>query len=213
MKDMLKKWMPKHVRLQLLILLIVHCSSYWIAKLLIQNRVHHSMALPIDSCIPLLTWTSVIYYSCFLFWLVNYTIILRTEPEGTYRFFRAELLGKLVCFISYVLLPTTIVRPEIVDGGVFSFIMQVIYFLDTPDALFPSMHCFVSWMCVIGLRGKPEISREYRIISVVAAVLVFIATLTTKQHVIVDVFAGVILAEVVYFISGILPEFKFKSAS
>ena len=211
LKDMLKKWMPEHVRFQLLILLIVHCSSYWFAKFLIRNRVHLSMALPIDGRIPFLSWTSAIYFGCFLFWVVNYIIILRTEPEGTNRFFRAELLGKLVCFISYVLLPTTIIRPDVSGSGVFPFVMQAMYFLDTPDALFPSMHCFVSWMCVIGLRGKPDVSQKYRVFSVIFAFLVFMATLTTKQHVVVDVIAGVLLAELVYFIAGLLPDFKSAS--
>lgn len=203
---MFKEWMPKRIRIQLLILLAGQCLSYWGAKLLIQNREHLSMALPLDGRIPLLPWTSLIYFGCFLFWVINYTIILNTEPEGTYRFFRAELMGKLVCFLTYVLLPTVIIRPQITGSGIFSTVMRLMYAVDYSDALFPSMHCFVSWMCVIGLRGKPDISREYRIFSVIMAFLVFFATLTTKQHVIVDVFAGVILAETVYFISGHIPE-------
>ena len=35
------------------------------------------------------------------------------------------------------------------------------------------------------------------------AVLICIATLTTKQHVIVDVFGGIVLAEVCYGLGGI----------
>ena len=197
--------MPKRVRVQLFILLIGHLLSYYGAKYIIRDSNCINMALPFDSHIPLVPWTVIIYYGCFLFWLYNYTNILRTEPIGTYRFMCAELLGKLICFITYILVPTIMIRPDIIGTGIFTHVISMMYAVDTPDALFPSMHCFVSWMCVVGLRKKPEISNRYRAVSVVAALLVFIATLTTKQHVVVDVISAVILAELVYFIASKLP--------
>lgn len=202
---MLKEWMPKRIFYQLLILLAGQILSYYGAKAIIANSPHINIALPIDGYIPFIPATILIYYGCFLFWIINYTLILKTEPEGTYRFLCAELMGKFVCFVTYILLPTIMIRPELAASDIFTTAMGMMYSLDAPDALFPSMHCYVSWMCVIGLRKKPQISQRRRIISVIAALLVFIATLTTKQHVIVDVIAGVILAELVYLVAGLLP--------
>lgn len=203
MKEKIKNFVPRHVFIQLLILLLGQLLSYYGAKKIIENLPHMYIGQPIDELIPLIPCTIIIYYGCFLFWAYNYAVILRNEPEGTYRFFSAELLGKLICFICYVAFPTVMARPEITGSGIFSRIIAMMYSIDAPDALLPSMHCFVSWMCVIGLRGKPEITRRHRILSVIAAVLVFIATLTTKQHVIIDVITGIILAELVYFITGL----------
>ena len=106
------------------------------------------------------------------------------------------------------------IRPEVNGTGFFKDIIRMMYSIDPPNALFPSMHCFVSWMCVVGLRGKPEFSRRYRIISVIAAILVFISTVTTKQHVIIDAVAAVALAEFVWFVAKFIPiGKKEKSAS
>ncbi len=203
MKEKIKNFVPRHVGIQLLILLIGQLLSYYGSKKIIENSPHMYIGMPLDNLIPLIPWTIIIYYGCFLFWAYNYAVILRNEPEGTYRFFSAELLGKLICFLFYVMLPTIMVRPEVTGTDIFSRIISMMYSIDAPDALFPSMHCFVSWMCVIGLRGKPEITRRHRILSVIAAFLVFIATLTTKQHVIIDVISGVALAELVYFVTGL----------
>lgn len=203
MKEKIKEFVPKRILIQLLILLAGQLLSYYGAKMIIANRPHVYIALPIDELIPFIPCTILIYYGCFLFWIYNYTVILKTEPEGTYRFLSAELLGKLICFISYVLIPTVMIRPEVNNSGIFSTAIGLMYSMDAPDALFPSMHCFVSWMCVVGLRGKPEISNKHRNLSIIAAVLVFAATLTTKQHVVVDVISGIILAELVYFIAGL----------
>ena len=51
------------------------------------------------------------------------------------------------------------------------------------------------------LWGRSPAGR-WKICSAVIAVSVFCATLTTKQHVIVDVFAGVALAELCWLVSG-----------
>lgn len=211
MLNMLKKWMPRRVAFLLLVLLAVHCASYYGAKAIISGGPYNYIGTAFDSHIPLIPCTVIIYYGCFLFWLTNYTNIVRTEPEGTYRFFISEILGKIICFACYVLMPTAMIRPEVTGTGFFSDVIRMMYAIDPPDALFPSMHCFVSWMCVVGLRGKPCFSKKYRIFSIVMAVLVFIATLTTKQHVIADVIFGVILAELVYFIAGYFTRSKCKS--
>lgn len=208
---MLKKWMPRRVVIELLILLVVHLSSYYGAKAIIAGGDYYNVALPIDDRIPLVPWTVIIYYGCFLFWLYAYTNILRNETE-TYRYMCAEIIGKIICFICYVLIPTAMIRPEVTATGFFPDVIRMMYSIDPPNALFPSMHCFVSWMCVVGLRDKPEFSVKYRVMSVVAAILVFIATLTTKQHVVIDIISAVALAEFVWYIAKFIP-IKIKSQS
>ncbi len=61
--------------------------------------------------------------------------------------------------------------------------------------MFPSIHCLVSWLCYAGLRGRKDVPDWYRRVSLVLAVMVCISTLLTKQHVIADVFGGILLAE------------------
>ena len=197
-----RKRFPKEACLRLFILVLVQFAVYYGAKFLIRGRQMFCMAVPADERIPLLPWTIVIYFGCFFFWAVNYYLILREEQGEDSRFFRAELMGKVVCFLFFVLLPTTLARPEIEGTGVFSVLMRQLYAVDEPDALFPSLHCFVSWMCVTGLRGKSGIPAWWKVCSAVIAALVFCATLTTKQHVLADVPAGILLAELCWEISG-----------
>lgn len=81
--------------------------------------------------------------------------------------------------------------------------MRLLYRVDAADNLFPSIHCLVSWLCWIGVRKRKDIPTIYRYISLIASLLVCISTLTTKQHVIVDVIGGIALAECSYMIAGI----------
>ena len=73
--------------------------------------------------------------------------------------------------------------------------MLWVYSVDAADNLFPSIHCLVSWFCYIGIRGREDLPVWYRRFSCVMALLVCASTLTTKQHVLVDVAGGILLAE------------------
>ena len=79
--------------------------------------------------------------------------------------------------------------------------MRLLYEVDAADNLFPSIHCLTSWLCVIAVRGNEKIPKWYRAASVLIALSICVSTLTTKQHVIADGIAGVLLAEGSYFLT------------
>ena len=64
------------------------------------------------------------------------------------------------------------------------------------------MHSLYSWLCWIGVRRNRHIPGIYQVISLLIAVSVCISTLTVKQHYLVDVPAGIILAEVSYLMAA-----------
>ena len=58
----------------------------------------------------------------------------------------------------------------------------------------------VSWFCFLGIKDQKRIPAWYKGVSFVLAVLVFLSTLFTKQHVLVDVAGGVILAQICFML-------------
>ena len=64
---------------------------------------------------------------------------------GCQRRFMGDLT-KVICLLFFVLLPTHNVRPPLETGGFTGWAMRTIWLLDTPTNLFPSIHCFVSWL-------------------------------------------------------------------
>lgn len=104
--------------------------------------------------------------------------------------------------------PTIMPRPEVVGTDIFSKMLLVQYTADAADNLLPSIHCFVSYLCWIGVRNNKDIPTWYQNTSLVLALLVFVSTLTVKQHVIVDLIASVIVAEIAYKISVYLSNHK-----
>ncbi len=73
--------------------------------------------------------------------------------------------------------------------------MVWLYRTDAADNLFPSIHCLTSWFCFIAVRENKKIPGWYKTVSILLALSVCVSTLTTKQHVLIDVVVGIVLAE------------------
>ncbi len=192
---------PKERAVPLLFAFAFNTAVYTGARMIAGEWEHYNIEGPLDRLIPFWAPSAVIYIGCYLFWAVNYIIIARQEKKEMCRFFAADFLSRLICFGCFLLFPTTNVRPVVPDDGFWNQVMLLVYRIDAADNLFPSIHCLVSWFCYIGIRGRKEIPKWYRSASCLMAALVCISTLTTKQHVIVDVAGGVLLAEICYRIA------------
>ena len=161
--------------------------------------------------IPFVPWTVVIYLGCYVFWVINYVIGCRQERDRAFRFISADFAAKLVCLFCYMAFPTTNTRPVIEGSSVWEEIMRLLYRMDAADNLLPSIHCLTSWFCFLAVRKNEKIPVWYKWVSLLIAVSICISTLTTKQHVLIDVFAGVALAELSYLFvekSGFSRQYK-----
>lgn len=186
----------------LLFAFLFNSLVYGGAKIIAGSWHHYNLETALDGMIPFLPWTVSIYFGCYLFWIANYILSVRQGKEAAYRFLSADLLAKCICLFFFLVMPTTNTRPEVPGNDIWAFLMRFLYFVDSADNLFPSIHCLTSWMCYIGIRGRKNVAVSYRVFSCLMALAVFVSTLTTKQHVLVDVLAGMLLAEGCWQITG-----------
>ena len=177
-------------------------AVYLGARQIAHSWHHFDMTTPLDSLTPFLPWTIIVYWGCYIFWCVNYFICATQARTERDRFFCADLIAKGICFLLFILCPTTNIRPEITGNSIWDSLMRLLYRIDAADNLFPSIHCLVSWLCWIGVRKRKNIPILYRYFSLMMACAVCISTLTTNQHVLVDVIGSILLAELCFYLSG-----------
>lgn len=167
---------------------------------------HYDFTTAFDLKVPVIPAFMYIYFGCYIFWVVNYIIMGHLGKEHFYKYISADIMSRFVCGLFFILLPTTNValrEAVMLNGSTLSEkLMQFLYMVDQPTNLFPSIHCLVSWFCFIGIRGQKSVPKWYRVFSCIFAILVCVSTQVTKQHYIVDVFGGIILAEVLYYITN-----------
>ena len=191
-----KKEFP-YVFMSLALALLGNQIAYQDTRLIVGKLPHWDIATPLDHTFTLIPWTLIIYFGCFAFWGVSYTLIaLQDDRSKAERFFASVAVAKLLTFIIYLVFPTTAdIRPEITGNSFWDFMYRTMYSADPCDNYFPSIHCMVSWFCYIGVRGKKEFPLAWRIFAFFMAVAVFVSTITTRQHVLVDIPGGIVFAE------------------
>ena len=181
---------------------VVNSLVYWGAPLIVGTGRSHNLSGGLDELVPFMPAFIIIYFGCYIFWVVNYLMVAFYEDENKYRFYTADFYARLICLAFFVFFPTTNTRPELTGHGIFIRAMRFLYTVDKPVNLFPSIHCMASWFCCIGLRKCKEIPEWYKLMSVLIAISVFISTLATRQHVLWDVAGGIGVAELTWFISN-----------
>lgn len=191
---------PKYGFLSVIFCFIFNSLIYTGLQILMKDVKRFDLTTSYDEAIPFQPEWVFIYLVCFLFWGVNYILMTRQGKEGWYQFAAGDYLSRILCGMFFILIPTTNIRPEVVGDGLAQVLMRFVYQVDAASNLFPSIHCLVSWLCFAGIRGKSYVPKWYQAFSCVFALAVFASTLFTKQHFIIDAIAGMVFAELCYYI-------------
>ncbi len=201
----LSEEIERYFRLSFTVALLSNQVAFQGSRLLEKGRFHADLTLPFDAVIPFLPWTITIYFGCFLFWFFQYRLVARLPRHAADRFFCANLLGKAISFFIFTAFPTAITRPNLqglYEPSIWQRAIRFLYWIDAPDNLFPSLHCMISWLCWVGIRGNKQVPVMWRLAALLMAVAVCLSTLTTRQHVLLDVAGGILLSEICYWVAG-----------
>lgn len=191
----LGKIIPRINFFAMLFLPIFDTFMYVIADKLADDASRGTLSLPFDTMIPLVEEWVLVYFGCYIFWFAGLFHMTTKDKERFFGFFARALVSLIVIFSCFILLPLEIARPEITGEGFFAEAMRFLYRIDLPYNLFPSLHCFFNWFIYIQLRGRKEYPLALRLFSCLFSFAVFASTLFTRQHYILDVVAGVFVAE------------------
>ena len=109
--------------------------------------------------------------------------------------------GGIIGGIVFIIMPTTLTRPEITGTGFWNWLTSLIYSTDAADNLFPSIHCLESWILFRGVMRCEKQGTTMKIFMFVSAILVFASTVLIKQHVVIDIIGGVLVVEIGLFLA------------
>lgn len=200
----LERWIPQYAFFSLIGCFVWNCLIYWTSQQAIDRLglPLHDMTISLDQKIPFEpAWVSI-YVLSYLFWAGNYMLAARENSrEDWFRFVFADMLSRTVCGVIFIAYPTTSVRPDITGDGFWDWAMGLIYALDLPLNLFPSIHCLASLMCYLGIRKCERVPSWYKQCTLLFAILIFASTQFTKQHYLVDILGGTAVAAACFALS------------
>lgn len=143
----------------------------------------------IDSAIPFLGWSIWVYLSQFPLLGIVFWKAAGSAAWG--RCLRSMLVATLVSSAIFVALPTRLERGPVEAGAITMSAFAALYLFDPPGNCFPSLH--VSLAILGALAFWPE-RRRLAAACLAWATLISVSTLTTRQHVLLDLAGGVAVA-------------------
>ena len=175
--------------------------TYFGTKFINLNRFHHDITTVINIDVPFIPIFFIFYFLAYLQWGIGFILIARENKKLCYDFLSGEFIAKAISFAIFLIIPTTMLRPEVAGTGAFDKLVGLLYKIDTPRNLFPSLHCLESWLCFRGALKLKGIRKWYAPLSFIFTLLVFASTILIKQHVPLDIIAGILVGEIGLLIS------------
>ena len=201
MKKWIQKLLPDYAIRPLILALAANFIIYFGVSQLRDHLTFHSLTLPVDDRIPFFAPFIIFYILAYVQWIINYLLIAREGKAFCYHFIYGDVISKLFCLVFFLFFPTTLVRPEVTGHSICDQLVRLVYQLDAPVNLFPSIHCLDSWCCIHAALRMKKTPRWYLPITIVMSFCVFASTLLVKQHVFVDIFGGILVFEAGYYLA------------
>ena len=199
-RELRKKLIPDYAAIQYLLCALGLCVAYYLTSLL--NGIfrdgydtYFDITSRFDRMIPAVPIWTVMYFFSYVFWIISYLWVSRESREMSNRLLFADLIGKVLCTAVFLIAPTTAERPPVAVDAFAAPLLKLLFAIDEPVNLFPSMHCSVSWFAVRYVLKCKKIPTWYKFTAVLLMLAVFASVLFTKQHVIIDIFGGIAVAE------------------
>lgn len=149
----------------------------------------------IDDIIPFNEWFAIPYFLWFAVFPLSLLGFLALDKDDFLQLSFVVFGGAVISFAVYILLPNGLeLRPaELPRDNLPARLMQLIWLIDSPNNVCPSLHCSISAAVALQtlysrkLRGK----HWFKLLIVLFMALICVSTMFVKQHSFWDVVAGV----------------------
>lgn len=186
---------PRYAVIPVFLALAINLLSFYGTRPIIAGWEHHDISIWLDKLIPFTPAFISIYVLAYVQWIGGLVLIAREGREFCYRYCTGYAVALIFAAVIFMVFPTEIDRPQAVGDGLWNFLTRLIFAADTPNNLFPSIHCLFSWLCFRSSLSMKKIGKWYAPVSLIFALLVFASVVFVKQHFFLDIIGGVAVAE------------------
>lgn len=169
----------------------------------IPNRNYHIVYSKLDDYIPFYKPAILMYSSWFLMLVIPFVYLLKRKSyDNMYNIIIPMFLAMYISLIIYVIYPTALdIRvTDITGNDICSWIIRKIQGIDAPNNVCPSIHVSTTVIIYNQFRKILKDNKKSKAFFLLWSVGICISTMLVKQHSIIDVLCGVVLAYVILFV-------------
>ena len=187
--------------------------AYVICFGMIEKRTttFHVIHTSLDDVIPFCKYFAIPYLLWFLYVGVTifyFSAINRSQKEYD-DFYACFFLGSMVFLIISLVYPNIQnLRPAYTGEGLMSRLVNLVYRMDTPTNILPSLHVYNSVVCLVAIMKNESCKKKKWLIvgANVLTVSIIFSTMFLKQHSVVDVIMALLFNVICYYMVYRMPE-------
>lgn len=198
----LKAFVQKRPHSALLLYFIVYLAGFFSVERIV-SEPKYIIHCALDDLIPFNAWFLIPYGSWFILLVGAPLYFLLTDKRDFLKLCGIMFNGMTFCLLFYLLVPNGLtLRPEVTGDGLLDHIARMLYAIDTPTNVCPSIHvASTAAVCLVTLRSEQFKRRPWLKAAVLFwAVLIILSTVFLKQHSVIDVFWGIALSLALYLL-------------
>ena len=183
--------------------IVVYMLFYLLGFTIVEHAGHrhyHLIHSVIDDMIPFCEYFIIPYYLWFAFVAVGicWFVFFCKSRREYYQMASVLAIGMTIFLVVSCVFPNMQdLRPTVFERqNLFTKMVEALYAADTPTNILPSIHVFNSLALFFALNSSEQL-RRYRAVRAgagILAVLIILSTMFLKQHSVVDVSLGVLMA-------------------
>ena len=167
------------------------------------NRNYHIIYSKLDDYIPFYKPAILMYSSWFLMLVIPFVYLLKRKSyDDLYNIIIPMFAAMFISLIIYVIYPTALdIRvTDITGNDICSWIIRKIQGIDAPNNVCPSIHVSTTVIIYNQFIKILKDNKKSKAFFLLWSVGICISTMLVKQHSIIDVVCGIILAHVILFV-------------
>ncbi len=187
--------------LNALALTLFWAGGYFIVGALSYSGEFYSMGIGLDEKIPFYPEWVFIYLTVYGFFLIPLFYV--DDLKQLVILDLSQVLALSISYTTFIIYPVAIDRPGVVPADFATWALSLVQAQDPPWNCFPSTHCTACTVAAFALvRAKPAFGWW----AIPSTVGIYVSTVLTKQHFVLDALAGVVLGSVLYLAVTLLVE-------
>ncbi len=160
----------------------------------------YSLVTDLDSQIPFIKIFVIPYVFWFVFIFIGFLYLAYKNRKLYFQTLLQFNIGRLICYGVYVVYQTHVPRPELTGNDWLIDLVQYVYRSDEPFNCFPSIHVLTSYLMMKAYLRAEGIPHFYKVAVTLMSVLIIASTQFIKQHVLLDIFGAILVAEVMLYL-------------
>lgn len=193
--------MKKEKLIDLSMLLMIPIVNILYELLDNKKRGYYILVTGADKRIPFIKWFVIPYVLWYPFIIICMIYFVQKSRKIYFRTLFSLVSGYLICYFIFFIFQTYVPRPAISGNGFFDYILKIVYSLDKPYNCFPSIHVVSCCIMAAGVIDMKESTIKSKLVIIISSIMIIMSTEFIRQHVLMDIFSGIILGTGVYLVS------------